>query len=188
MARLPGLIDASKPWLAQALPLLSGKEGGGAAKFLRKAVPGLAGAAQAGKAIALPQLNRISLCTTQVLVPTFDQTIEDQFSTGGPAYREFMYWLSALVGQTQNFDGNGRYLRIQPSTGDLLLRLPNPEATESIEQEVFGHSSVAPSGLQPQLGGRPPKKPEVRCDRNPVPELNGPPGQPGNPAMSVVTP
>jgi phospholipid/cholesterol/gamma-HCH transport system substrate-binding protein len=188
VARLPGLIDASKPWLRQVRPLLSGKEGGGSAKLLSQAVPGLAGAAQAGKAIALPQLNRISLCETQVLQPTFDQTIEDQFSTGGPAYREFFYWLTALAGQTQNFDGNGRYLRIQPSTGDLLLRLPNPEATQEIEQEVFGHSSVAPSGLQPQLGGRPPKKPEVRCDKNPVPNLNGSLGQPGSPALSVITP
>lgn len=186
--RLPGLIDASRPWLRQAYPLLSGKEGGGAARLIREAVPGLAGAAQAGKAIALPQLNRISLCTTQVLQPTFNQTIEDQFSTGGPAYREFLYWLTALAGQTQSFDGNGRYLRIQPSAGDLLLRLPNPEATQAIEQEVFGHASVAPTGLQPQLGGRPPKKPEVRCDKNPAPDLNGPLGQPAGPALSVVTP
>jgi ABC-type transporter Mla subunit MlaD len=188
VARLPGLIDASQPWIEQAVPLLSGNEGGGAARLLREAVPGLAGAAQAGKANALPQLNRISLCTTQVLVPTFNQTIEDQFSTGGPAYREFLYWLTALAGQTQNFDGNGRYLRIQPQAGDLLLKLPNPAATESIEKEVFGHSAVAPAGLQPSLGGRPPKKPEVRCDSNPPADLNGSLGQPAPPAMTVVNP
>ena len=40
---------ASKPWLAQVRPLLSGKEGGGTAKLLAEATPGLAGAAQAGK-------------------------------------------------------------------------------------------------------------------------------------------
>ena len=34
VAELPGLVNASKPWLAQVRPLLSGKEGGGAAKLL----------------------------------------------------------------------------------------------------------------------------------------------------------
>jgi ABC-type transporter Mla subunit MlaD len=187
VARLPGLIEASKPWLQQARPLLSGREGGGAAKLLREAVPGLAGAAQAGKAVALPQLNRLSLCETQVLQPTFNQTIQDRFSTGGPAYREFLYWLTALAGQTQNFDGNGHYLRIQPQTGDLLVRLPNPAAKNQVEKEVFGHATVAPQGLQPQMGGSPPKKPEARCDKNPVPDLNGPLGQPAAPAVSVVS-
>src|SRR5262249_45232613 len=88
---LPALISAGRPWIDQAYPLLSGKEGGGTAKLLREGTPGLAGAAQAGKALALPQLNRLSLCQTQVLQPTFDQTINDRFSTGGPNYREFLY-------------------------------------------------------------------------------------------------
>jgi hypothetical protein len=123
-----------------------------------------------------------------VLQPTFDQTINDQFSTGGPAYREFFYWLSALAGQAQNFDGNGHYLRIQPQAGAVVVRMPNPAATQPIEKEIFGRAAVAPQGLQPQLGGRPPKKPEVRCDKNPVPDLNGGLGQPAGPALSVATP
>src|SRR3954453_24077158 len=112
VAELPGLISASKPWLAQVRPLLSGKEGGGVAKLLAESTPGLAGAAQAGKETALPQLNQLSLCTTQVLVPTANQTINDRFSTGGPNYREFLYNLVNFAGQIQNFDGNGPYLRI----------------------------------------------------------------------------
>jgi phospholipid/cholesterol/gamma-HCH transport system substrate-binding protein len=185
VAKLPGLISASKPWLKQARPLLSGKEGGGAAKLLREATPGLAGAAQAGKAKALPQLNRISLCTTKVLVPTFDQTIEDQFSTGGPAYREFLYYLSAFAGEGQNFDGNGRYFRVQPGGGDLLVKLPNPGGAQSTEKEAWAHTAVAPIGLQPQLGGRPPKKPEARCDNFSPPDLNGSLGQVGPPSLTV---
>ena len=76
VAELPGLISASKPWLAQVRPLLSGKEGGGVARLLAESTPGLAGAAQAGKEVTLPQLNRLSLCTTKVFVPTGNQTIE----------------------------------------------------------------------------------------------------------------
>jgi ABC-type transporter Mla subunit MlaD len=185
VAQLPGLIAAAKPWIAQARPLLSGREGGGVVRFLREATPGLAGAAQAGKAKALPQLNRISLCTTQVLVPTFEQTIEDQFSTGGPNYREFLYWLTALSSQGANFDGNGHYLRVQPAGGgDQLFGVPNPRGALTTEKEAFGRTVEAPIGVQPQLGGRPPKKPEVRCDSNPVPDLNGPLGQPGPPQLT----
>ncbi len=188
VAELPGLIAASKPWIEQARPLLSGKEGGGTAKLLREATPGLAGAAQAGKAKALPQLNRISLCTTQVLSPTFNQTINDQFSTGGPNYREFLYWLVAFSGQSQNFDGNGPYLSLQPGGGNTLVKLDNPLGNLSTEKQDWAHTIAPPIGTQPQLGGRPPKKPEVRCDTNPVPDLNGSLGQVGPPSLTPVTP
>ncbi|HEY8082399.1 MAG TPA: MlaD family protein [Solirubrobacterales bacterium] len=188
VAELPSFIAASKPWIEQARPLLSGKEGGGAAKLLREATPDLAGAAQAGKAKALPQLNRLSLCTTQVLSPTFNQTINDQFSTGGPNYREFLYWLVAFSGQSQNFDGNGPYLNLQPGGGDTLVKLNNPLGNLTTEKQDWAHTVAPPIGIQPQLGGRPPKKPEVRCDTNPVPDLNASLGQVGPPSLTPVTP
>lgn len=188
LARLPGLIEAGGPWTQQAFAALSGKEGGGIARLLREATPGFAGAAQAGKANALPQLNRLSLCTTRVLVPTFDQTINDRFSTGGPAYREFLYWLVALAGQGQNFDGNGYFFRVQPAGGGVMLKGANPRGAQTTEKDIFARSIAAPAGLQPQLGGRPPKKPEVRCSTNPFPNLNGPLGQPGPPTLSVFNP
>lgn len=186
VARLPGLIDASKPWLAQVRPLLSGKEGGGIARLLAESTPGLAGAAQAGKAIALPQLNRLSLCGTQVMSPTFNQVINDRFSTGGPNYREFLYALSDFAGAGQNFDGNGPFLRAQVGGGPVLVGEPNPQgnpATRS-DQINYAHTIEAPLGTQPQLGGRPPFRPDVRCHTNPVPDVNGPLGQVGPPSPS----
>jgi phospholipid/cholesterol/gamma-HCH transport system substrate-binding protein len=188
VAEVPDLIEAGRPWIAQAYPLLSGKELGGTAKLLREGTPGLAGAAQAGKAVALPQLNRISLCTTQVLMPTFNQTIEDQFSTGGPNYREFLYMLTNFAGWGQNFDGNGPFVRVQPGGGDLLVEQKNPLGNLSSDKQSFGHTSVAPLGTQPQLAGLPPKRPKVRCDSNPVPDLNGPLGQVGAASPAVVSP
>jgi phospholipid/cholesterol/gamma-HCH transport system substrate-binding protein len=184
VAELPALIAAAEPWLAQAYPLLSGKEAGGTAKLLAEATPGLAGAAQAGKASALPQLNRLSLCTTKVIVPTGNQTIEDRFSTGGPNYREFFYFLANFAGWGQNFDGNGPYLRLQPGGGDSLVKLENPKGNLSTEKQDWAHTVAPPLGVQPQLGGRPPKKPEVRCDSNPVPDVNGALGQVGAPNLT----
>jgi phospholipid/cholesterol/gamma-HCH transport system substrate-binding protein len=188
VAELPGLIKASKPWLAQVRPLLSGKEGGGAVRLLAESTPGLAGAAQAGKSNTLPQINRLSLCTTQVMVPTGNQTIEDQFSTGGPNYREFFYDLTNFAAAAQNFDGNGPFLRAQTGGGPLLAGEPNPEG--NILSDKINYSRVAenPLGTQPQLGGQPALKPEVRCDTNPVPDVNGGLGKvgPASPSTSGV--
>jgi phospholipid/cholesterol/gamma-HCH transport system substrate-binding protein len=187
VAELPGFIAAGKPWIAQAYPLLSGREAGGVARLLREATPGLAGAAQAGKAITIPQANRLSLCTTKVLVPTADQTINDRFSTGGPNYREFFYYLVNFAGISQNFDGNGPYLRAQPGGGDVLTVQQNESGNLTTDKEDFSFTAAPPMGVQPQLGGRPPKKPDVRCSENPVPDVNGPLGQVGPPSLVPVS-
>jgi phospholipid/cholesterol/gamma-HCH transport system substrate-binding protein len=189
VAELPGLISASEPWLAQVRPLLSGKEGGGVAKLLAESTPGLAGATQAGRELALPQLNRLSLCTTKVLVPTGNQVINDRFSTGGPNYREFLYTLVNLAGAAQNFDGNGPYVQSQVGGGGVVVGEPNPNVTGESFSEEINYSSTAtdPIGNQPQLGKEPPtNKSTVRCDANPVPDLNAGLGQAGAPTPSVA--
>jgi phospholipid/cholesterol/gamma-HCH transport system substrate-binding protein len=186
VAELPAWIKAGRPWIEQARPLLSGKEAGGTAKLLREGTPGLAGAAQAGKAVALPQLNRISLCSTQVLSPTFNQTINDQFSTGGPNYREFLYALADFSGWGAHFDGNGTFLRVQPGGGDILVEQKNQLGNLSTDKRDYAHTIAPPLGTQPQLGGRPPKKPDVRCDSNPVPDINAGLGQVGPPSPAVT--
>jgi phospholipid/cholesterol/gamma-HCH transport system substrate-binding protein len=188
VAELPDLIRASKPFIAQIRPLLSGKEGGGVAKLLRKSTPGLAGANQASKEVTLPQLNQLSLCTTKVLVPTGDQVINDSFSTGGPNYREFLYNLVNFAGATQNFDGNGPYLRAQAGGGPVLVGEPNPAGNpDTLSDQInYAHTIVEPIGTQPKLGGKPPLKPDVKCYTNPVPDVNGPLGQVGPPSPSVA--
>jgi phospholipid/cholesterol/gamma-HCH transport system substrate-binding protein len=190
--QLPGLISASKPFLAQVRPLLSGKEGGGAVRLLRESTPYLAGAAQASKQTTLPQLNRLSLCTSKVMVPTGNQVINDRFTTGQPNYREFLYNLVNFAGMAQNFDGNGPYARAQAGGGPLLVGEPNPfgnKATLSDERN-YANTIEDPLGTQPRLSKRPPLRPEVRCYTNPVPDVNGPQGQvgPASPSAAGVTP
>ncbi len=187
VAELPQLIASSKPWLAQVRPLLSGKEAGGTAKLLAEATPGLAGAAQAGKENTLPQVNQLSLCTTKVLVPTSEETINDKFSTGGPNYREFWYLLANFAGASQNFDGNGPYVRAQGGGGPYIIEEFNPTFKPFALEHQFTRSIEPPQGVQPQLGGAPESKPEVRCDTNPVPNLNAGLGEVGSTGTKVVS-
>ncbi|HSE68774.1 MAG TPA: hypothetical protein VLB12_17405, partial [Gemmatimonadales bacterium] len=114
--------------------------------------------------------------------------IDDQFSTGGPNYREFLYALTNFSGWGQTFDGNGPFVRVQPGGGDVLAEAASPSGNLATDKQLFAHTIAAPSGTQPQLGGRPPKKPKVRCDGNPVPDVNGPLGQVGAPTPAAVSP
>jgi ABC-type transporter Mla subunit MlaD len=192
VAELPGLISASKPFLAQVRPLLSGKEAGGDVKLLAESTPALAGAAQAGKQTTVPQFNQLSVCTTKVMVPTGNQVIEDRFSTGGPNYREFLYNLVNFAGMAQNFDGNGPYARTQVGGGSVLVGEPNPKGNEDTlsDQINYAHTIEDPLGTQPQLGGKPPLKPEVRCYTNSAPNVNAGLGQvgPASPSVAGVNP
>lgn len=192
VAELPGLISASKPFLAQVRPLLSGKEGGGVARLLAKSTPGLAGAAQASKETTLPQLNQISLCTSKVMVPTGNEVINDRFSTEGPNYREFLYNLVNFAGMAQNYDGNGPYSRAQVGGGSVLVGESNPFGNRETLSDQINYAKTVedPLGTQPRLGGKPPFKPEVRCYTNPVPDVNGPLGQvgPASPSVAGVNP
>jgi ABC-type transporter Mla subunit MlaD len=187
VAELPALISAAEPWLAQARPLLSGKEAGGVARLLEESTPSLTAAAQAGKANTIPQINRISLCQTKVFAPANNQTIHDGFETG-PSYREFFYYLADFAGAQQNFDGNGSYLKVQPGGGDTLVKIENPSGNLSTDKQDWAHVVEAPTGVQPQLGGRPPKKPNVRCSTQPVPDVNGRLGQVGPAELTAVSP
>ena len=62
------------------------------------------------------------------------------------------------------------------------------QATSRTDKQNWAHTVEPPIGLQPQLGGRPPKKPEVRCSTQPVPDVNGPLGQVGPPSLTAVSP
>jgi phospholipid/cholesterol/gamma-HCH transport system substrate-binding protein len=192
VAELPGLISASKPFLAQVRPLLSGKEGGGDVKLLAKSTPGLAGAAQASKKTTLPQLNQLSLCTSKVMVPTGNEVINDRFSTGQPNYREFLYNLVNFAGMAQNFDGNGPYSRAQVGGGSVLVGEPNPLGNKHTLSDSRNYAFTAedPLGTQPQLSKKPPLNTSVRCYTNPVPDVNGSQGQvgPASPSVAGVNP
>ncbi len=134
----------------------------------------------------LPQINQLSLCTSKVLVPTGNETIDDQFSTGAPNYREFLYDLANFAAAAGNFDGNGPFLRANVGAGTTLVGEENPLGAIPSEEINYSHVSEDPLGTQPQLGGQPELKPEVRCYTQPVPDVNSGLGQVGQASPSVA--
>ena len=43
-----------------------------------------------------------------------------------PGYKEFGYAVTGYAGETQNYDGNGPYIRYQTGGGPLLLGARSP--------------------------------------------------------------
>ena len=119
---LPGVnetaatIDAAFPWIRAMRALLAPAELQGLAADLAPAARDLARLTNTSLDL-LPQTNLLSRCATDVLLPTGDVVIRDEFSTGRENYKELLYSMVGLAGEGQNFDGNGMYVRFQTGGG-----------------------------------------------------------------------
>ena len=108
-----------------------------------------------------------------------------------PNFKEFGYAVSGFAGETQNFDGNGSYIRFNTGggnfgTNDGLVSMPVPGAGFAEDATLFGHAQAAPIGTQPGLGPKPPYNDDVACHTNPIPNLNGPLAAEGPPSPVAV--
>jgi ABC-type transporter Mla subunit MlaD len=172
---LPGIrelgptIDAALPWLAQATPLVSPAELGGLLHYLTPAIQSTSRAL--GSTIGLVSaLNLVARCAVHNLIPVSNQVIQDPpNSTGLRVYQELLQSAVGLAGASQNFDGNGRYLRAAVAGGsDLVQTKPLP-----INGPLFGNAVLAPLGTRPAFPpSAPPLNRNIVCYRNATPNLN----------------
>jgi phospholipid/cholesterol/gamma-HCH transport system substrate-binding protein len=167
----PATIAAAFPWIAQARPLMGPKELGGLARELSPATADLARLTD--RAIKLlPQTNLASRCAADVVLPTGDVPIRDEFTTGVANYKEFFYTLVGLSGEGQNFDGNGMYVRFQPGGGSQTVSLGSQTSSTG---QLFGNNVAVPLGNRPFYPGhRSPYRPDATCYKQKLPDLNGP--------------
>jgi hypothetical protein len=166
----PATIAASFPWVAQARKLVSQQELGGLVAQLSPAVEDLAKLTDEA-IVLLPQTTLTSRCARQVILPAGDLVIDDEFKTGAANYKEFWWGMVGLAGESQNFDGNGSYVRFQPGGGDQTISM----GQQGSPNQVFGNNVGVPLGNRPFYPGtRPPYKPDVPCYTNKLPDLNGP--------------
>jgi phospholipid/cholesterol/gamma-HCH transport system substrate-binding protein len=167
----PATIDAALPWIAQARPLMGDNELGGLARELAPATEDLARVTNEALDL-LPQTDLAAKCTRDVILPTGDVVIRDEFTSGVENYKEFFYALVGLSGEGQNFDGNGMYVRFQTGGGADTLSLGSASSSTG---QLFGHAIAPPLGNRPAYPGRkPPYRPTEPCYRQRRPELNGP--------------
>jgi hypothetical protein len=200
LRELPATIAVSGPWLEQTKALLAPGELGNLANEFRLTAPS-AGRAAATSSALFGQTELLSRCTSNVLVPTGDVVIDDQFTSAiagwnVPNYKEFGYALSQVASAAQNFDGNGPYVRFQggggafaPAPAPPLLpgTVSSPQPGGGLENEtLYAHSILPPVGTQPLLGPKPPFRTDVPCHINAVPDINGPIAGPGAPSPEAV--
>lgn len=179
--QLPATIEAGTPWLRQTKRLVQPDELGDIAKDLKIAQPSLS-AGTHELAGLLPQVQATSRCVTRVLDPTGDIVINDDFSTGSPNFYDFFYAAAAQAGSGGNFDGNGEILRVQFGGGPTLASTPVPGQVAP-NTPLWGYTIQPPTGTQPvRPATDPPIRTDVLCEKNPVPDLNGPAATVGAPS------
>jgi phospholipid/cholesterol/gamma-HCH transport system substrate-binding protein len=167
----PATIDASFPWIAQTRKLVSPQELGGLVRELSPATADLARLTDRTIKL-LPKTDLASKCVTHNILPTGDLVLNDEFKTGAPNYKEFIWALVGLAGEGQNFDGNGQYVRFQTGGGSQQVSVGQASSNSG---KVFGNNVAVPLGNRPYYPGkRPPYKPDVPCYTQKLPNVNGP--------------
>jgi len=167
----PETIDAALPWIRQTRRLLGPRELRGLARELQPTTAALARLADDSIAL-LPQIDKVNRCLTRVVLPTGDIRINDGIlSAGVENYKEFWYTMVGLAGESQNFDGNGQYVRFEVGGGSQTV---STGRTSAGGDPLFGNAVVKPFGTRPAFPGRrPPYRPDVECATQPIPNLNG---------------
>ena len=168
----PASIDAALPWIAQARKLVGPDELGGLTKQLAPATTDLAKLVD-GSLTALPQADLVSQCVTHTILPTGDIKIEDgQFTSNEENYKEFWYSMVGLAGESQNFDGNGHYVRFAVGGGSQSIA--TGKYGGSAGEQLFAHVNEAPQGTRPAYPAKQsPYNHTAPCKDQRLPDLNG---------------
>jgi phospholipid/cholesterol/gamma-HCH transport system substrate-binding protein len=82
-----------------------------------------------------------------------------------------MYALVGLAGESQNFDGNGQYVRFQPGGGSTMLSFGEAGTAGGLAYA----NGFPGGGVQPVKPKTPPPyNDDTQCSKSPLPDLNGP--------------
>jgi ABC-type transporter Mla subunit MlaD len=176
----PATIRAAGPFFDQFIPLVSKSELGGLLGDLQPTTESFA------KVVAesigfYKETDLASRCFSKIVLPSGDVVLQDgSATTGAKTFKEFWYSLVGLAGQSQNFDGNGLYTRVQTGGGANVARSERLPGKGPLDSQLFGNALVQPLGTRPtRPSKKPPYKPDYACYKNKPPDLNGPAAKAG---------
>jgi phospholipid/cholesterol/gamma-HCH transport system substrate-binding protein len=165
----PETIRVSFPWIDQTRRLLGEDELRGLARDLSPTTRDFSRLASHLDTI-LPQSDLLAKCATDVILPTGDVKIQDEFSSDTENYKEFWWTMVGLAGEGANFDGNGPYVRFQPGGGSQTASFGDGSAANTL----YGNLQATPIGNRPAYPrAKPPYNTSKPCFENGVPDLNG---------------
>ncbi|HET6449185.1 MAG TPA: MlaD family protein [Conexibacter sp.] len=185
----PATVQVSYPWIAQTRALLRRDELGDLLAQLQPATADLA--RLEGESLTfLPQLDAANRCFARTIIPAGNIGVEDGAHTTRRAdgsivenYKEFWYTMVGLAGEAQNFDGNGSIIRTGLGGGPFTVNF----GTSRVDgRAVVGSANLRPLGTSPLYPAQnPPYKFAASCDRQQLPNVNGPQAGPGAAPASI---
>jgi phospholipid/cholesterol/gamma-HCH transport system substrate-binding protein len=177
--QLGGTIAVTLPWLQQLTRLSSPNQLGGLLTSLTPAVNNTSEAVKSTTAL-INQSATFSKCISKVLVPTGNEkiTVDKSPPQGLDIDQQLFQSAVGLAGATQNFDGNGHYVRATVGGGGTGIQ------TQALSSAgaLYGNAVLPPLGTFPSFpsGGKAPAlKSSVACDKQTPPDVNGTPGGQG---------
>jgi phospholipid/cholesterol/gamma-HCH transport system substrate-binding protein len=173
----PSTIAAAQPWITQANLLVGPSELGTLAPLLDTTSQALGALVPAQTAFSR-QLDNVSRCLSQVILPTGNIKIDDgPLSAGEENYKELWNAMVGLTGESQNFDGNGPYIRFLVGGGGKTIETgPATILGSSVKgTPVYARAPIPLLGTSPRYPGvEPPYRTDVQCYTQALPDLNGP--------------
>jgi phospholipid/cholesterol/gamma-HCH transport system substrate-binding protein len=170
--RLGATITVGLPWLRQLTKLSSQSQLGELLKYLKPAVVSTSAAVKVTPEL-IDEADTLSRCFTKVLVPTGEQriTVDSSPPNGLSVSQQLFQSAVGLTSATQNFDGNGHYLRVTVGGGATAIQTQKLPAVGPL----YGNAVLPVLGTFPAfpVSGKPPVvKSSVPCYTQTPPSLN----------------
>ena len=167
--QLGSTIDAGLPWLSQSRALLSQTELGGLLDSLTPAVRNTVPAVRSTGSL-LNGARELAACFNHTIIPSGNEKISDPpVTTGLQVYQELFQSAVGIASASQNFDGNGRYVRATAGGGsDRVMTGSLPGGGP-----LYGNAVLPPLGTRPVFDPtKPPVNRSVACLTQKPPDLN----------------
>lgn len=167
--RLGPTITAGLPWLAQSRALVSAPDLGNLLADLTPAVQNTGATVKLTPSL-LNGSRQLAACFDHTIIPTGNQRISDlPITTGLQDYQELFQTAVGIASASQNFDGNGRYVRSTAGGGaDRVATGSLPGAGP-----LYGNAVLPPLGTRPAFdAAKPPYVRSVKCLTQNPPNLN----------------